>query len=93
MSEADILKIICSNGGAIYYESLFGLASALSGINRPDFDSLIENKQLFFLTETSGVKQVLAKTNVKLCKVRDCKTNCKNLHLCKFHLLGECCNR
>lgn len=93
MSEADILKIICSNGGIMDYGCLLGLASVKRGINRSNVDSLIENKQLFFLTETSGVKQVLAKTNVKLCKVRDCKTNCKNLHLCKFRLLGECNNR
>ncbi|XP_042563248.1 protein mono-ADP-ribosyltransferase PARP12-like, partial [Clupea harengus] len=92
MSEANILKIICGNGGAIYYERLLELASGFPDINCFEFDSLIENDQLFSLTENSGVKQVLAKTNVRLCKVRDC-TGCKNLHLCKFYLHGECKGR
>ena len=92
MSEANILKIICGNGGAIDYERLLELASGFPDINCFEFDSLIENEQLFSLTENSGVKQVLAKTNVRLCKVRDC-TGCKNLHLCKFYLHGECKGR
>ena len=89
MSEANILKIICGNGGAIDYERLLELASGFPDINCFEFDSLIENEQLFSLTENSGVKQVLAKTKVRLCNVRDC-TGCTNLHLCKFYLHGQC---
>ncbi|XP_062373549.1 protein mono-ADP-ribosyltransferase PARP12-like [Sardina pilchardus] len=95
MSEADILKIICSYGGRIDYEILLGLVSCFPDINYPEFDSLFENEELFFLTETNGVKQILAKTNIRLCQqqmTNDC-TGCSNLHFCKFHLLGDCKNR
>lgn len=88
MSEADLLKIICNNGGAIEHERLLELASGFPNICSK-FDSLIGNKKLFFSTEINAVKQILAKTNVRICKVTEC-TNCTNLHLCKFYLHGEC---
>ncbi|KAL2076616.1 hypothetical protein ACEWY4_027788 [Coilia grayii] len=92
MSEADVFKLICGNGGAMVYERLLDLVSGFPDIDCSKFDSLIGNKEGFFLTETGGVKQVLAKTNLRLCRVRDCG-GCKDLHLCKFYLHGECKGR
>ncbi|XP_076153023.1 protein mono-ADP-ribosyltransferase PARP12-like isoform X2 [Alosa pseudoharengus] len=93
MSEAGILKIICGNGGAIDYDRLLELASGFPDINCSEFDSLLGNKQFFHLTENDGVKQILAKTNMKICSVTMChkvSSSCTNLHLCKLYLHGEC---
>ncbi|XP_048123996.1 protein mono-ADP-ribosyltransferase PARP12-like isoform X1 [Alosa alosa] len=93
MSEAGLLKIICGNGGAIDYDRLLELASGFPDINCSEFDLLLGNKQFFHLTENDGVKQILAKTNMKICSVPMChkvSSSCTNLHLCKLYLHGEC---
>ncbi|XP_063073641.1 protein mono-ADP-ribosyltransferase PARP12-like isoform X2 [Engraulis encrasicolus] len=90
--EADIVRFLCVNGGAMEYDLLLELAIGFPDMDSSEFDSLLRNKELFFQTEIAGVKQVLAKTSLRLCKVTDC-SGCKDLHLCKFYLQGECNRR
>ncbi|XP_063073840.1 protein mono-ADP-ribosyltransferase PARP12-like [Engraulis encrasicolus] len=90
MSEADIVQLVCGNGGAMEYDLLLELAIGFPDIDScSKFDSLLRNEEHFFLTERAGVKRILAKTSLRLCKVADCD-GCNELHLCKFYVHGEC---
>lgn len=90
MMEAEILKFICANQGAIntddlFYNLCFGESTNVSEI--------IYNKQdTFALCHTNGLPKVVAWTRLKLCRARDCAGSCRGLHLCKNFLFSGSCH-
>ncbi|XP_048124195.1 protein mono-ADP-ribosyltransferase PARP12 isoform X1 [Alosa alosa] len=87
MSEATIIRKLCRNNGSMRYDDL---VADLNVGNWCSFDtSCLENCELFSVIQSNGEKRVIAKTQVRLCKAKNC-LGCTNLHLCKKFLLGEC---
>ncbi|XP_023671068.2 protein mono-ADP-ribosyltransferase PARP12-like [Paramormyrops kingsleyae] len=83
-----IMKIICGNNGAMDYDELVDIGSGLMDL-KGVFDIVFGNPRDFSVVVFNGKKRVIAKTNVRLCKVGGC-VDCTNLHLCKFYLYGDC---
>ncbi|XP_062374300.1 protein mono-ADP-ribosyltransferase PARP12 isoform X2 [Sardina pilchardus] len=87
MSEATIIRKLCSNNGSMRYDDL---VAELNVGNWFSVDtSCLENSERFSIIQSNGEKRVIAKTQVRLCKAKNC-LGCTNLHLCKKFLLGEC---
>ncbi|XP_048862586.1 protein mono-ADP-ribosyltransferase PARP12-like isoform X3 [Brienomyrus brachyistius] len=86
--DAFIMKIICGNNGAMDYEELVDIGSGLMDL-KGVFGIVFGNPRDFSVVVFNGKKRVIAKTNVRLCKVGGC-VDCSNLHLCKFYLYGDC---
>lgn len=83
-----VYKETCAQAGQ---SDLGQLTDNLSGqIQRGELEQILGNKQLFVICNVDGKKTVIAKTQLKLCRTRDCNS-CSNLHLCKLYLLGEDC--
>ncbi|KAG5267768.1 hypothetical protein AALO_G00225480 [Alosa alosa] len=83
-----VYKVTCAQTGR---SDLCQLTDDLSGqIQRNELDQILGNKQLFVICSLDGKKTVIAKTQLRLCRARDC-TGCSNIHLCKLYLLGEDC--
>lgn len=90
MSEANIIKKLCSNNGSMRYDDLVAdLNTGNRWFYSFDDNSSLENSELFSVIHLNGEKWVIAKTQVRLCKAKNC-LGCMNLHLCKKFLLGEC---
>ncbi|XP_064175721.1 protein mono-ADP-ribosyltransferase PARP12-like isoform X2 [Anguilla rostrata] len=89
MTESLMIKLICSNHGSMDYGDLVDIGSGLLDV-KGVIDTVIGNDQ-FSVVTLNGNKRVVAKTKVRLCKAREC-TDCRNLHLCKFYLFGDCRN-
>lgn len=83
-----VYKVICAQTGKL---DLGQLTDNLSGqIRKDELEEILGNKQLFVVCSLDGKKMIIAKTQLKLCKARDCNS-CSNLHLCKLYLFGEDC--
>ncbi|XP_036376010.1 protein mono-ADP-ribosyltransferase PARP12-like isoform X2 [Megalops cyprinoides] len=91
MTESLMIKVICFNNGAMEYGELADIGFGLQNL-RGVFEIVIGNSELFSITTLNGIKRVVAKTKVRLCKARDCN-DCCNLHLCKAYLYGDCTRR
>lgn len=89
MSEATIIQKICSNNGSMRYDDLVTELNVGNRWYSFDDNSNLENSELFSIIHSNGEKRVIAKTQVRLCKAKNC-LGCTNLHLCKKFLLGEC---
>ncbi|KAJ8245344.1 hypothetical protein GJAV_G00269770 [Gymnothorax javanicus] len=89
MMESLVIKLICSNNGAMDYGDLVDFGSGLLNV-KGVIDAVTGNDH-FSVVTLNGKKRVVAKTKVRLCKAREC-TDCRNLHLCKFFLYGDCRN-
>ncbi|XP_061085087.1 protein mono-ADP-ribosyltransferase PARP12-like [Conger conger] len=83
MTESSVIRFICDKSGAMDYGDLVDTGSGL--------DTVLQNDNFSVVTVNRN-KRVVVKTNVRLCKARDC-TDCPNLHLCKFYLYGDCKRR
>ncbi|XP_028251094.1 protein mono-ADP-ribosyltransferase PARP12 isoform X2 [Parambassis ranga] len=82
--EADIFKLILANKGAVETTELFynfypGDVSTVS--------ELISNREKFAVCPP----KVVARTRLKLCRVKDCPGACRGLHLCKNFLFSGLC--
>ncbi|KAJ8373853.1 hypothetical protein SKAU_G00044330 [Synaphobranchus kaupii] len=87
MEVSFMIKLICSNHGAMDYGDLVDIGSGLLDV-KGVIDTVMGNYQ-FFVVTLNGNKRVVANTKVRLCKAWEC-TDCCNLHLCKFYLYGDC---
>ncbi|TTD62567.1 Poly [ADP-ribose] polymerase 12 [Bagarius yarrelli] len=87
---ACLLKRICANNGAMLYDELISSRGWDSGsYGRSYVDEALEGNDSLVTVFMNGQKTVIAKTAVKLCRAKDC-SGCRNLHLCKFYLFGDC---
>ncbi|XP_062850762.1 protein mono-ADP-ribosyltransferase PARP12 [Trichomycterus rosablanca] len=82
MEPETIIKLICANRGSMIYDEL------ISNFNC-DVDGVIERNEWFVIAWLNGQKTVIARSEVKLCRAKDCN-GCMKLHLCKFYLFGDC---
>ncbi|XP_037552138.1 protein mono-ADP-ribosyltransferase PARP12-like [Nematolebias whitei] len=86
--DSELLKFICANQGAVDADDvMFNLFPGASA------DKVIANKHHFVLHSSNGRQKVVAKTSLKLCRVRDCFGTCEQLHLCKNFLFTGLCQR
>uniref|UniRef100_UPI003AAB14B8 protein mono-ADP-ribosyltransferase PARP12-like n=1 Tax=Centroberyx gerrardi TaxID=166262 RepID=UPI003AAB14B8 len=86
MTESVVMKFICANQGSIYIDEL--VFSGCFGDSQ-DVREIISNREKFAWCSSGGEQKVVAKTEVRLCKAKDCQ-GCSSLHLCKRFLLGSC---
>uniref|UniRef100_UPI003AABFE8B protein mono-ADP-ribosyltransferase PARP12-like n=1 Tax=Centroberyx gerrardi TaxID=166262 RepID=UPI003AABFE8B len=86
MTESTVMKIICGNQGSINIDELVSLPCFGDS---QDVREIISNREKFAWCSSGGEQKVVAKTEVRLCKAKDCQ-GCSSLHLCKRFLLGSC---
>uniref|UniRef100_UPI003AAEBC39 protein mono-ADP-ribosyltransferase PARP12-like n=1 Tax=Centroberyx gerrardi TaxID=166262 RepID=UPI003AAEBC39 len=86
MTESAVMKFICANQGSINIDEL--VFSGCFGDSQ-DVREIISNREKFAWCSSGGEQKVVAKTEVRLCKAKDCQ-GCSSLHLCKRFLLGSC---
>ncbi|XP_071371283.1 protein mono-ADP-ribosyltransferase PARP12-like [Centroberyx affinis] len=86
MTESAVMKFICANQGSINTDEL--VFSGCFGDSQ-DVREIISNREKFAWCSSGGEQKVVAKTEVRLCKAKDCQ-GCSSLHLCKRFLLGSC---
>ncbi|XP_076862538.1 protein mono-ADP-ribosyltransferase PARP12-like isoform X2 [Brachyhypopomus gauderio] len=79
-------RLLCAHDGRMELEGLYG---QISGLNLNDDVETVLNDKDMFVTSGDESKILVAKTKLRLCRVKDCE-GCSNLHLCKLHLFGEC---
>ncbi|XP_030575639.1 protein mono-ADP-ribosyltransferase PARP12-like isoform X2 [Archocentrus centrarchus] len=86
--ETEILKIICASQGAIDTDDLlYNLFS-----DDPSMVSeIICNREKFVSCCPNGQPKVVARTRLRLCRVKDCPQTCRALHLCKNFLFSGVC--
>uniref|UniRef100_A0AAV2IZA9 Uncharacterized protein n=1 Tax=Knipowitschia caucasica TaxID=637954 RepID=A0AAV2IZA9_KNICA len=83
--ETDILKYILNTGGAVVTQDLlFNLCDASTLLQ------LLGRDDKLVSCSVSGTPKVVARTQVKLCRVREC-LGCADLHLCKSFLMSGVC--
>lgn len=88
MMEAEILKFICANQGSVNTDYLlFNLAFGDS----VNVSETICNQEKFASCCPFGQPKVVARTNLRLCRARDCQGTCRGLHLCKNILFTGSC--
>uniref|UniRef100_A0A668SQ03 C3H1-type domain-containing protein n=1 Tax=Oreochromis aureus TaxID=47969 RepID=A0A668SQ03_OREAU len=85
--ETEILKRICANQGAIKTEDL--VCNLFSG-DPTKLSEIICNREKFARCCPNGQEKVVARTHLRLCRVKDCPGTCRGLHLCKNFLFGLC---
>ncbi|XP_072528758.1 protein mono-ADP-ribosyltransferase PARP12-like isoform X2 [Salminus brasiliensis] len=86
-----VLKSVCDNSGAVEYERLLDIS--IPGTDREEFDTVVGNSDYFTVIQRNNAKHVVLRTSLKLCSPNECDKTCKDLHLCRFDLLGECRRR
>ncbi|XP_035257392.1 protein mono-ADP-ribosyltransferase PARP12 isoform X1 [Anguilla anguilla] len=84
MTETNVTKVICGNGGAMDYDDL--VHNFLFGD-----ETAVQKGDAFHIALANQNKRIIAKTKVRLCKAKECD-GCNNLHFCKFFLFGGCKN-
>ncbi|XP_028307268.1 protein mono-ADP-ribosyltransferase PARP12 [Gouania willdenowi] len=86
--EDEIFKIICSNNGAVTTADL--LLNLYPG-ESANVTEVIRNQEKFLLSSQSGEPKVLARSRLRLCRLKECPQTCGMLHLCKNYLLNGSC--
>ncbi|KAI4891780.1 hypothetical protein NFI96_017338 [Prochilodus magdalenae] len=82
------LKLVCDSSGSVDYDRLVEIFLSLP--DSEDVAAVVENSDFFSVIERNGCKKVIVRTDLKLCRERECDSTCTDLHLCKFDLLGRC---
>ncbi|MCJ8743181.1 hypothetical protein PDJAM_G00090680 [Pangasius djambal] len=82
--EASVITVICANLGCVEYDDLLQMAAV------EDLENVIKNRDMFTVIQQNKSKKILATTNIRRCRARECQESCSDLHLCKFDLLGQC---
>uniref|UniRef100_A0A3P9PPU3 PARP12-like CCCH zinc finger tandem domain-containing protein n=1 Tax=Poecilia reticulata TaxID=8081 RepID=A0A3P9PPU3_POERE len=85
--EAEILKFICANQGAVDAEEL--MYNLFPGESTTE---VISNQSKFALCSSNGQQRVVARTSLRLCRKKDCPGTCEGLHLCKNFLFSGSCH-
>ncbi|XP_071371281.1 protein mono-ADP-ribosyltransferase PARP12-like [Centroberyx affinis] len=86
MTESAVMKFICANQGSVNIDELVFIGCFGDS---QDVREIISNREKFAWCSSGGQQKVVAKTEVRLCKAKDCQ-GCSSLHLCKKFLLGSC---
>uniref|UniRef100_A0AAY5EVD2 Poly [ADP-ribose] polymerase n=1 Tax=Electrophorus electricus TaxID=8005 RepID=A0AAY5EVD2_ELEEL len=82
-----INRLLCAHDGRMELKDLYFQVSILN-LN-DEVETVLKDTSMFVTTGDED-KVVVAKTKLRLCRVKDCE-NCSNLHLCKLYLFGEWC--
>lgn len=83
--ESEIFKIICASQGSVNTEDL------MFNLDSTTVSEIIVNRERFVLNCQEGQPKVVARTDLRLCRTKDCPGSCRGLHLCKnFLFSGEC---
>ncbi|PWA20052.1 hypothetical protein CCH79_00016065 [Gambusia affinis] len=85
--EAEILKFICANQGAVDAEEL--MFNLFPGESTTE---VISNQSKFALCSSNGKQRVVARTSLRLCRKKDCPGTCGGLHLCRNFLFSGSCH-
>uniref|UniRef100_A0A3B3YSQ8 Poly (ADP-ribose) polymerase family, member 12a n=1 Tax=Poecilia mexicana TaxID=48701 RepID=A0A3B3YSQ8_9TELE len=85
--EAEILKFICANQGAVDAEEL--MYNLFPGESTTE---VISNQSKFALCSSNGQQRVVARTSLRLCRKKDCPGTCEGLHMCKNFLFSGSCH-
>ncbi|XP_023205692.1 poly [ADP-ribose] polymerase 12-like isoform X2 [Xiphophorus maculatus] len=85
--EAEILKFICANQGAVDADEL--MFNLFPGESTTE---LISNHSKFTLCSSKGKQRVVARTSLRLCRKKDCPGTCEGLHLCRNFLFSGSCH-
>ncbi|XP_026001848.1 poly [ADP-ribose] polymerase 12-like [Astatotilapia calliptera] len=86
--ETEILKMICAGQGAVNTEDL--VYNLFSG-DPTKLSEIICNQEKFVSCCPNGQPKVVARTRLRLCRVKDCPGTCRGLHLCKNFLFSGFC--
>ncbi|XP_022527270.2 protein mono-ADP-ribosyltransferase PARP12 [Astyanax mexicanus] len=98
MLEAAVIKAVCEGGGAVEYERLL-LELSAAGVEGAgpgedlDLDAVVRSSGCLTAVQRNNCRQVLIRTSLKICRKRECDRTCRDLHLCRFDLLGHCGRR
>uniref|UniRef100_A0A3B4XL36 Si:ch73-252i11.1 n=1 Tax=Seriola lalandi dorsalis TaxID=1841481 RepID=A0A3B4XL36_SERLL len=88
MMDSEILKFFCANHGAVNTDDLlFNLCSGDSA----KLSQITNNREKFASCCPKGQPKVVARTRLRLCRVKDCAGTCSGLHLCKNFLFSGSC--
>ncbi|XP_043964129.1 protein mono-ADP-ribosyltransferase PARP12 isoform X3 [Gambusia affinis] len=85
--EAEILKFICANQGAVDAEEL--MFNLFPGESTTE---VISNQSKFALCSSNRKQRVVARTSLRLCRKKDCPGTCGGLHLCRNFLFSGSCH-
>ncbi|XP_038637109.1 protein mono-ADP-ribosyltransferase PARP12-like isoform X1 [Scyliorhinus canicula] len=98
----DIIKILCSNNGSMYYKDLHRKLSGSNAVSDMQLTMILRNSNLFTIVQGTGQKavgseltldsQVIATSSIRVCKDypnKKCE-DCGQLHLCRFFIFGNC---
>ncbi|XP_065325579.1 protein mono-ADP-ribosyltransferase PARP12-like [Pelmatolapia mariae] len=86
--ETEILRMICAGHGAVNTEDL--VYNLFSG-DPTKLSEIICNREKFVSCCPNGQPKVVARTRLRLCRVKDCLGTCRGLHLCKNILFSGFC--
>ncbi|XP_035767435.1 protein mono-ADP-ribosyltransferase PARP12-like [Neolamprologus brichardi] len=86
--ETEILRMICAGQGAVNTEDL--VYNLFSG-DPTKLSEIICNREKFLSCCPNGQPKVVARTRLRLCRVKDCLGICRSLHLCKNILFSGFC--
>uniref|UniRef100_A0A3Q4N408 PARP12-like CCCH zinc finger tandem domain-containing protein n=1 Tax=Neolamprologus brichardi TaxID=32507 RepID=A0A3Q4N408_NEOBR len=86
--ETEILRMICAGQGAVNTEDL--VYNLFSG-DPTMLSEIISNREKFVSCCPNGQPKVVARTRLRLCRVKDCPGTCRALHLCKNFLFSGFC--
>ncbi|XP_053318110.1 protein mono-ADP-ribosyltransferase PARP12-like [Spea bombifrons] len=85
-----VRRLLCSSGGSMELERL----GPLLGVSLAEVERMVENEQghSLMLKEQNGKRVAVSRSAVRVCTQRmsKCPGECKNLHLCRYHVLGKC---
>ena len=87
--ESEIFKFICANQGAV---NAVDLMVNLGFGESADASRLVRNRDRFAVCRLNGESAVVARTELKLCRARQCDGGCRSLHLCKNFLYSGSCS-
>ncbi|XP_053719548.1 protein mono-ADP-ribosyltransferase PARP12 [Synchiropus splendidus] len=85
---AEVLKFICANQGAVNYEDL--LFNFWVG-DEENLRAVLSDQRMFCRGHPGQLTKVVARTALRLCRVKECAGSCLGLHLCKHFLFSGCC--
>lgn len=86
--ESETLKFICANTGSVDVDVL--MSHLFQG---ESMVKILSNQKKFVLHSSDGRQKVVARTSLKLCRVKDCQGPCGGLHLCKHFLFNGLCHK
>ncbi|KAM6895700.1 protein mono-ADP-ribosyltransferase PARP12-like [Xenentodon cancila] len=85
--ESEILRYICASQGAVNADDL--IYNLFPGDSTTE---ILRNQQKFVLSYSNGGQKVVARTSLRLCRIKGCLGTCRGLHLCKNLLFSGYCH-